>query len=606
MRASLILLFPRSHRRQESAALAVILALSVAGVLATNAAAAVYHVSPAGDDANPGTESAPWRTLQRAADVMEPGDTALAHAGDYEEDVTISRSGTAGAPVTISAAADETVTVWGAIDIEPGCSHLIIANLRLREFPVWGVSVHGGSSGIVLTGLDVSGGEAGLHFTVGDSGEDPRYGPVSGITVADCSVTGTIYTGIDCTPGPCDEIVFTRVIVRGCGIAGGFGGDGLAIERGSNIVVEDCLIEDNGGDGIDLNSRDTGGHVPGIIVRRNRVQNNRLQAVKLWSGGLLENNLVTGQGINPVMIGVHPCSCAVINNTIVYNMYDSMFAARDYAFVAGYPETGGGAVVDLILVNNIFAFNTGPELGGPTGLFFGPRVALTEHHNLYWSREDGEIQAEFVTSRDPWFTRAEIADGTWTAVTGQGADDVTADPLLAAAWPVVDAHLLPGSPAIDAGSAAEAPAVDLDGHPRDGSPDLGAREAGIAALAIQLELSAAFVHPGDEFWVNATVHNGWGEVGPLPVAAVLVVFDSLYFWPSWALWDPPASQNVDFGWRNLPSGATGIEIVSPFIWPATGQIRQDGLQFYAAVLNVNASALVSNLSTAAWGYGPRE
>jgi len=39
-----------------------------------------------------------------------------------------------------------------------------------------------------------------------------------------------------------------------------------------------------------------------------------------------------------------------------------------------------------------------------------------------------------------------------------------------------DAHLLPGSPATNAGTVDGAPADDFAGHPRDANPDIGAYE----------------------------------------------------------------------------------------------------------------------------------
>ena len=47
-----------------------------------------YHVAathPGADDAGPGTEERPWRTIQRAAEALRPGDTALIHSGVYRE-----------------------------------------------------------------------------------------------------------------------------------------------------------------------------------------------------------------------------------------------------------------------------------------------------------------------------------------------------------------------------------------------------------------------------------------------------------------------------------------------------------------------------------------
>jgi hypothetical protein len=176
------------------------------------------------------------------------------------------------------------------------------------------------------------------------------------------------------------------------------------------------------------------------------------------------------------MVGKYPSTIEVINNIIAYNMWDETFSERDYAFVAAYPEDGVSPPVTLILINNIFAFNTGPKVGDPTGVYFGPGVKLTEHHNLYWSREDGEIQAELVQGHDSWFTRSDITNGVWSKVTGQGQGNRVADPLFMAGWRQVDLHSKTGSPVIKAGSGSSAPIDDIEGHGRGTQPDIGAYE----------------------------------------------------------------------------------------------------------------------------------
>jgi len=139
----------------------------------------------------------------------------------------------------------------------------------------------------------------------------------------------------------------------------------------------------------------------------------------------------------------------------------------------------GTYTVTLTLVNNIFAFNTDPTEGGPTGLYLGAGVRLIrEDHNLYWSRANGDISAEFLTGCDPDVTRTEIADGTWQTPTGQGQGDATDAPRFVSSWPGVDLHLQADSPAVNAGSANAAPDDDLEGHPRDAAPDIDAHEWG--------------------------------------------------------------------------------------------------------------------------------
>jgi len=43
------------------------------------------HVAINGDDSNSGTLAAPLRTIQRAADLAQPGDTVTVHEGIYRE-----------------------------------------------------------------------------------------------------------------------------------------------------------------------------------------------------------------------------------------------------------------------------------------------------------------------------------------------------------------------------------------------------------------------------------------------------------------------------------------------------------------------------------------
>ncbi len=272
-------------------------------------------------------------------------------------------------------------------------------------------------------------------------------------------------------------MVIRRVEIYGTGLTGEsfYGSDGLEFARGYPVLVEDCYIHDNGGDGIDLNSRDRGGNAHDVIVRRNWVVRNHLNGIKLWAGGRMENNVIWGQGNSAVWVGTFTSTLEIVNNTIAYNMWDPAYSERNWALVAGYPEELAGPPVTLTLVNNLFAFNADPSDGGPTGIYLGPGVALVrEEHNLYYSRAESEITAEFVTGRDGDFTRAEITDGTWAALTGQGQHDVTDDPRFISGWPDVDLHLRADSPAIDAGSASGLPADDAEGHPRNARPDIGA------------------------------------------------------------------------------------------------------------------------------------
>jgi hypothetical protein len=92
----------------------IFLWLTMASTLAGSAPAAQYVVSVrSGDDGNPGTREKPFRTIQKAADVMVAGDTCTIREGTYRETVTVTRSGEPDKPIRFVAAPGETVVLDG-------------------------------------------------------------------------------------------------------------------------------------------------------------------------------------------------------------------------------------------------------------------------------------------------------------------------------------------------------------------------------------------------------------------------------------------------------------------------------------------------------------
>jgi hypothetical protein len=73
-----------------------------------------YYVSPSGSDSAGGTLEQPFATVQHAVNQLYPGDTLYLRAGSYHENVTLARSGTANAPITLAAYSGEAPTLIGA------------------------------------------------------------------------------------------------------------------------------------------------------------------------------------------------------------------------------------------------------------------------------------------------------------------------------------------------------------------------------------------------------------------------------------------------------------------------------------------------------------
>ncbi|MDB5289432.1 MAG: galA, partial [Phycisphaerales bacterium] len=76
-----------------------------------------WFVAPSGSTNNPGTLTAPFKTIQQAADVAQAGDKIEIRAGIYHETVVPRNSGTASAPIVFEAYNGENVTVSGADQI---------------------------------------------------------------------------------------------------------------------------------------------------------------------------------------------------------------------------------------------------------------------------------------------------------------------------------------------------------------------------------------------------------------------------------------------------------------------------------------------------------
>jgi len=73
-----------------------------------------YHVRINGNDRNSGSESEAFKTISKAAQTAQPGDTITVHEGVYREWVNPARGGTEDKRIMYRAAPGEKVTITGA------------------------------------------------------------------------------------------------------------------------------------------------------------------------------------------------------------------------------------------------------------------------------------------------------------------------------------------------------------------------------------------------------------------------------------------------------------------------------------------------------------
>jgi len=126
-----------------------------------------FYVATTGNDSNPGTPAAPWRTIQHAADTARAGSTVYVRGGIYEELVSIKASGNASdGYITFRSYPDETAVLdathftpagrAGVLTIQ-NRSYVRIEGFEIRNFRTaehrlspLGISVMGAGSHIEL------------------------------------------------------------------------------------------------------------------------------------------------------------------------------------------------------------------------------------------------------------------------------------------------------------------------------------------------------------------------------------------------------------------------------------------------------------------------
>lgn len=159
--------------------------------------ATTYYVATDGNDSNPGSKAQPWKTIQKAADTMQAGDTVYIKAGTYVEEVTPKNSGSEANWITYQAYPGDEVIIESPNNGTPSNYCIILGKYRPLEYLHFknltlkgvgqGVTAacfeaigHGDEvkSHIILEGLTIKNGYCGVAF---------RYG-VTDSNIIDCNI----------------------------------------------------------------------------------------------------------------------------------------------------------------------------------------------------------------------------------------------------------------------------------------------------------------------------------------------------------------------------------------------------------------------------------
>ena len=395
--------------------------------------AETYVVATTGDDANTGLPGSPWATLQHAADTVAPGDTVTVEPGDYAG-FYVTTSGTQAAPITFAAkegvfiTSENGFTNLDGINIEDTENGEVISYVTVQGFTVNGMARAGirtaVSSHVILRNNKTD--QNGVWGILTGFAEDVL------IEDNECSRSGDehgIYVG-----NSADRPIIRRNLVWGNNANGihmnadaSLGGDG---------IISDALVESN----ILYGNGDAGGSA----INCDGVQSSRIQ-----------NNLIYdthASGISLYMIdAAEPAKNNVVANNII-------LVAADGRWALNIREGSTGNKLYNNILWNQHSFRGSIDIA-PDAL-----PGFASNNNLMLDR--------FTVDGDNIITLAD-----WQEATGQDMASSTSEPVFVDVA-AGDYHSAPNSPAVDKGTATEAPAVDLEGvsRPQGTAVDIGAYE----------------------------------------------------------------------------------------------------------------------------------
>ncbi len=272
------------------------LIISVLMSITTVASATTYYVATNGNDANTGTPSQPWRTLQKAANTARAGDLVLVADGTYAG-MQITADGTAAAPITFRANGSNVLvnspnaSTPDNINIEGG-DYVTVDGFIVEDAPRVGIRA------VTATGVKI------LNNTVRRSG---LTGILSGYTPS--------------------------IEISGNSASGSLQQHGIYVSN-SNIAADNPVVRnnecfDNYQNGVQFNGDcNAGGDgiISGAVIEGNIVHHNNWKGFSLISvqNSTIRNNLIYENGLLAGAGGIHladqpGCGKPSNNNVVVNN-----------------------------------------------------------------------------------------------------------------------------------------------------------------------------------------------------------------------------------------------------------------------------------------------
>lgn len=314
-----------------------------------NVAGVAYYVSTTGNDSNPGTSSAPFKTFAKAASMLGAGGTLYINAGTYNEQLKVSTSGADGAWITIK-------PVSGAVVID----------LMNTASPV--VVLQG--SYIAIENMEIKGSS---DTCVRLAGNNLR---ASNLTVHNCRTHGILASGKNIEIAG-NTVYGTSMVNQARSGTVGWG-SGIKVEiGGQNVLIHDNVVYHNYGEGI----ASTRGSI--VTIRNNNVYDNFSvnlyvdNSIYVW----VEKNLVTCHANSGFERNGSPAAGIALGE----EFYDGWGAQLDHVTVA----------------NNIVAYcKQGVYYyGAETSISGGGLKNSTIAYNTIWSTTDTALGVMYASGQ---------------------------------------------------------------------------------------------------------------------------------------------------------------------------------------------------------------
>jgi len=334
-----------------------------------------YYVHPDGDDGNSGTGETPgeaFQTIGHAVGQLVPGGSVIVMSGTYSEDVTVSVSGNADAPVTIQAAGDVTVTGAASAFTLGSVSHIRLLGFNVTASGASGI-VFDGAANCVISNVT----------SVANAGNGAELKNGGGHTIVDSTFSSNSGHGLFLFSSSNNQFLRSRFAHNtGSGLQVGANRDG----GGAGTVLRECLLTENGVRGIYLN----GDLCREWLIDQCVVFANNNEGIRVGQFNSItnRNTIFVGNGLdamvgtgNTVSTNIH---CNVIGNG---RAYGTGFE-QGLDDMAGNPSFVDAWKGDFRLYDDSPSAGTGAG-GTDMGLYpAGPRVA-TPVPTAYFVRTDG-------------------------------------------------------------------------------------------------------------------------------------------------------------------------------------------------------------------------